>query len=142
MADKIDLLDKFHELLECVNMDTGSPKFPKRATALVREISAYSRGTRLYERCKGRGEGFSPDGTPPDDIFFYMLDRFNNAPNFLFARGSIILLMPLLEQALDGQRRCRVCGCSDNNACIPFSCYWVEDDLCSACAGKEAENVR
>ena len=39
---------------------------------------------------------------------------------------------------------CRVCGCTDDNACRAlverpvFSywmpCHWVEDDLCSACA--------
>ena len=32
---------------------------------------------------------------------------------------------------------CRVCGCTDFNACIEadgFPCCWVEKDLCSACA--------
>lgn len=32
---------------------------------------------------------------------------------------------------------CRVCGCTDNNACVEFGdpCYWVtaNHDLCSAC---------
>ena len=28
--------------------------------------------------------------------------------------------------------RCRVCGCTDDNAC-PGGCYWVEEDLCSEC---------
>jgi len=34
------------------------------------------------------------------------------------------------------EQKCRVCGCTENNACVsPYSgaCYWVEDDLCSAC---------
>ncbi len=31
------------------------------------------------------------------------------------------------------ERTCRICGCTDLNAC-PGLCYWVEDDLCSACA--------
>ncbi|MCK9435726.1 MAG: hypothetical protein M0Q12_00795 [Synergistaceae bacterium] len=31
---------------------------------------------------------------------------------------------------------CRVCGCTDNHAC-EGGCYWVEEDLCSACEGKE-----
>jgi hypothetical protein len=36
-------------------------------------------------------------------------------------------------------RRCRVCGCSDNDCrqCIQRTgrpCHWVEEDLCSACA--------
>ncbi len=38
-------------------------------------------------------------------------------------------------------RRCRVCGCTndDCHACIERTggpCYWVEDDLCSACVGR------
>lgn len=33
------------------------------------------------------------------------------------------------EEAL---RRCRVCGCSEFNACTP-PCHWVGPDLCSAC---------
>jgi hypothetical protein len=38
-------------------------------------------------------------------------------------------------------RRCRVCGCTDDDCrqCIEKTgepCYWVEDDLCSACAGE------
>ena len=34
-------------------------------------------------------------------------------------------------QRLDAPR-CRICGCTDNNAC-PGGCYWVEEDLCSQC---------
>ena len=29
-------------------------------------------------------------------------------------------------------RKCRVCGCTEHRACNP-PCYWVEEDLCSAC---------
>ena len=36
------------------------------------------------------------------------------------------------------KRRCRVCGCTDNNCkqCVEaqgFPCHWVGDDLCSRC---------
>ena len=34
------------------------------------------------------------------------------------------------------ERVCRVCGCTQFNAC-PGGCYWVEHDLCSACATAE-----
>ena len=37
---------------------------------------------------------------------------------------------------------CRVCGCSDYDACwdvvIEEPCGWVEEDLCSRCAGRRA----
>jgi hypothetical protein len=32
--------------------------------------------------------------------------------------------------------RCRVCGCTNDNAC-PGGCSWIEPDLCSACAERE-----
>jgi predicted Fe-S protein YdhL (DUF1289 family) len=32
----------------------------------------------------------------------------------------------------DGLIRCRVCGCTERDACDP-PCSWVEDDLCSGC---------
>jgi len=39
----------------------------------------------------------------------------------------------------EGNRRCRICGCTDDDCrqCIEktgASCFWVEPDLCSACA--------
>lgn len=34
-------------------------------------------------------------------------------------------------------RRCRVCGCTDDHACLG-GCWWVEADLCSACLAKMA----
>lgn len=41
----------------------------------------------------------------------------------------------------DGERLypnavCRVCGCTDDQACLR-GCHWVEKDLCSSCAGAE-----
>jgi ParB/RepB/Spo0J family partition protein len=39
----------------------------------------------------------------------------------------------------DAVRKCRICGCTDDDCqqCVEKTgepCYWVEDDLCSACA--------
>lgn len=37
-------------------------------------------------------------------------------------------------------QRCRVCGCTDDRACVSQDegpCYWVEEDLCSACVNKK-----
>lgn len=38
------------------------------------------------------------------------------------------------------EMKCKVCGCTWNNACIDGrygTCYWVENSLCSACATPE-----
>jgi len=37
------------------------------------------------------------------------------------------------NESLFDERKCRVCGCTDTNACLG-GCYWVEEDLCSKCA--------
>lgn len=39
---------------------------------------------------------------------------------------------------VDHDPACRVCGCTENNACQPNRCHWVEPDLCSECVGKPA----
>lgn len=42
-----------------------------------------------------------------------------------------------INETVQAKRVCRVCGCTELNACIDKdcrnNCYWVEDDLCSAC---------
>jgi hypothetical protein len=37
-------------------------------------------------------------------------------------------------------RRCRVCGCTDDKACVDLqgACYWAAEDLCSLCARRMA----
>lgn len=42
--------------------------------------------------------------------------------------------MPGYEE--DGQSHCRVCGCSEFNAC-PGGCIWATPDLCSRCVSNE-----
>jgi hypothetical protein len=42
------------------------------------------------------------------------------------------------------ERKCRVCGCTDDDCrqCIEKTgepCHWVEEDLCSACAGESPQ---
>ena len=42
-------------------------------------------------------------------------------------------------EIIEDEQRCRVCGCTWNNACVTENgpCHWVEEVLCSACVGKE-----
>lgn len=39
---------------------------------------------------------------------------------------------PVVDLSAGTERVCRVCGCTEFNAC-PGGCSWVEIDLCSAC---------
>lgn len=48
----------------------------------------------------------------------------------------VIALNAGAERAQREGRACRVCGCTDNEACWPNGCFWVErypSPLCSAC---------
>jgi len=49
------------------------------------------------------------------------------------------------EDQAAGVRRCRVCGCTDDHACIDTvtcePCHWVEPDLCSVCADKASQSA-
>lgn len=50
-------------------------------------------------------------------------------------QGLFTIPDELIEKAVfDHLRCCRKCGCTDLRAC-PGGCSWVEDDLCSRCAG-------
>ena len=40
-----------------------------------------------------------------------------------------------LTQKVETEAVCRICGCTQNNAC-QGGCYWVKPDLCSRCAEK------
>lgn len=44
----------------------------------------------------------------------------------------------------DRRRRCRECGCTDERACwtLEGPCYWVEEDLCSACVPRRERDLR
>jgi len=43
-----------------------------------------------------------------------------------------ILPVPCVGLVIEWGRRCRVCGCTERAAC-PGGCYWVAEDVCSAC---------
>lgn len=39
------------------------------------------------------------------------------------------------------EQRCRVCGCTWNDAC-QGGCHWVEENLCSQCVGQAGPEIR
>jgi len=55
-----------------------------------------------------------------------------------FELGQLVERQKLLEAGASEQK-CRVCGCDELHACQTDEgpCHWVEDDLCSGCAGDD-----
>ena len=131
-----ELPDLMVELIESVDDTAAAPKFPRRATEIVKEIAEYAKTTKIYQENTETALDFWEDGTPPEEIYIFMLQKVVNAPTTLHRDSAVILHMPALEKALSMQRRCRVCGCTDYNGCA-CGCVWVEADLCSACIDKE-----
>jgi hypothetical protein len=64
-------------------------------------------------------EPLKPDGSPPEGWKKQIFEE-----GYLFACPDHI-----------NERYCRVCGCTENNAC-KGGCWWVEENLCSSCKVK------
>lgn len=113
------------ELIESVNMTSGAMKLPKRVAEIVREIADYSRQTKLYQEHKEESESFwQIEDATPEKIWIFILEKVVNAPTSLHRHASIILHMPTLDSVLNKTERCRICGCTWDNACIG-GCSWV-----------------
>lgn len=126
-------------LLECVNLDTLAPKFPRDATERIRNLAAIARDEEDYEQNRTIALRELPESNSPELIFYAALKRAATLSGE--ARESAILAyMPLLEEALDTRRRCRVCGCTDYTSCI-CGCSWIAENLCSECFDEGGETV-
>ena len=89
----------------------------------------------------------------PDSVFVHDKDVLNAAADALeklndFEHSQLAIVMAENAQlrAVITQndpdffkRKCRVCGCDWNHPC-EGGCYWVSDDLCSKCVGKEVKS--
>lgn len=70
---------------------------------------------------------------PPHDIANMIVDHLDE-----------VCCEPTGREAQPVVRRCRVCGCTDDNCsqcveAIGSFCHWVEVDLCSRCQSVEVE---
>lgn len=60
-----------------------------------------------------------------------MLERESAGPTVreAYKAAAVELIVELYKRA--GVRVCRVCGCTEDRACV-LGCTWVEEDLCSS----------
>jgi hypothetical protein len=54
----------------------------------------------------------------------------------VFLESGVDLAGKVPDEILVKEKKCRVCGCTDDHACLG-GCYWVKEDLCSACQEKQ-----
>ncbi len=52
---------------------------------------------------------------------------------------AALVIDPAAHNTAHDGPSCRVCGCTEDNACVVDGkpCWWAEPDLCSACAGMQ-----
>ena len=78
--------------------------FSQKAKRLVKIIADFSRNTKMYRETEARIENFrnkTKDATPTL-MYVYILDRVANAPTMFHANFNVILLMPRLDELLNG----------------------------------------
>lgn len=87
----------------------------------------------------------TPTGYKPvvGDILIMAEGFKNGEPDIVgLTNEQIIVVFKALKSKFNflKEKKCRVCGCTDIEAC-PGGCYWVEEDLCSECVetGEEIE---
>ena len=105
MTNMNELRGRMLELLGEVDETTGEPKFTDRAVEIVKEISAYAQTTAFYDMFTEDFNNFWSEGTPPEEIWFFMLKKVVNAPTRAHQDLSVIGHMPALARALDAQRK-------------------------------------
>ena len=133
------VLATWRDLLDSVDYDTMLPKFPAHATACVKELAAVARELDDFPDKANVATHEITEPDSPEQIFWAALKKTARCDEFSVT-FEFLPYMPLLENALDAQPRCRVCGCTDYNACL-CGCSWVENDLCSECYAKEGGNT-
>ena len=76
--------------------------------------------------------------TPAKAVF--LLGAAKTATNEAF---EWVVARALINKALQPERACRRCGCTQGHACVTFegTCGWAEEDLCTACL-TPAEKIR
>jgi hypothetical protein len=78
------------------------------------------RGKPLACWCRRDGEPVTDDNRCHGDVLVELLETYTD--------DELIAMVPLFDV-----QSCRVCGCTEDRAC-EGGCYWIEPDLCSACA--------
>lgn len=93
------------------------------ANALWSDEAKAAAGKHLYDE---RSIELDQDGDDDWDILPWQDEWIEGAESALI--GALVAV-----GVIAGPPTCRVCGCTDDHAC-EGGCWWVEPDLCSACA--------
>ena len=106
----------WNHLLENVNYETMIPKFTGYAVACIRELAEIAEEDENYEENWREAMEQADDDERPEVTFFCALSAAALTEGE--ERERLILgYASNLDAQLKTQRRCRICGCTDENAC-------------------------
>lgn len=71
----------------------------------------------------------------PEEEYHKVAEHINKDTKKIYIAESKEEAEDLLNSFDIDEQACRICGCTWHNACLTEegTCYWVEEDLCSAC---------
>lgn len=85
-----------------LDKDGNLTGFTDRGKAIIREIADYARSNPLYEKTKEEREQYCSHGPTADNVYVDMLLKVLNAPFTIYRDMTVLMLMPVLDQLING----------------------------------------
>lgn len=109
MKDISELGPKMVAVIEAVeeaSKGAALPVFTPQAVEIIKEISAYAKGTKAYQQQAERCAEFWARPHTPADVWNFMLCKIVEAPFALYRDAAVLWHMPALEKAIEEAETC------------------------------------
>ena len=101
------------DLLYEVKVEGGHFTFSDKARAMVKELAEYARSTELYRQSEDmRAEFLNSFEVTPETVYIHMCQEIIEAISIPDATSAAILMLPILDEALDAESA----GRKENNS--------------------------
>ena len=96
------MIKKVLEMMDFVTItDEDCVIFSEKSKKMIHEIAADCRKKELFRRYESRGESYGK-GMTAEELYTDMLIKIAKAPTNVHMFGSVILLLPLVDNKLNG----------------------------------------
>ena len=77
--------------------------FSDRGKAIIKEIADYARSRPMDKKTKELREGYINQGVNASEVYYDMLIKVTNAPFGIYREMTVLLLMPILDELVNGK---------------------------------------
>ena len=77
--------------------------FTDRGKAIIKEIADYSRSRPMYKKEKEQREEYANCALSASEVYYDMLTKVTNAPFAIYRDMTVLLLMPVLDELVNGK---------------------------------------